>query len=544
MIINAVDYGVKPESNSGKALAELFNRLSKINEEKTLVFEKGNYYVDAADCDNQMLYITNTAGDKEYKKNETPHLSRAVINLKNVHDLKIEGNGAMFVINGMATNAAIQSCENIEINNIAITSVNPDLHELKVIGIKKHSVDFEVDENSIYMFENGSLYFTGTDYKINPIKKYRTAWHLARVRENTPDIIERTHNLFALAIRAKDLGNGKIRIYYLTTAGFEMGDRYCLFYNRRQYVGIFADQCKNITLNNISQHFNYALAFVAQNTENITLDGLTFAPDKKMGRLMASLADFLQICMCRGTVSITNSYFEGACDDCLNVHGVHFKITDISGNKIKVRFMHPQSHGYNPIRKGDEIAFINPKTLLESGTTAVVSSALIGEYEIELELSSTEKAVLGDVIEDVTACPELYFKNNTVKRIATRAVLTTNRPKTVVEGNRFISNSMSGISVSDDAASWFESGMCKEIVIKDNIFEYCGETPIKFQPENKVHGGAVHSNIKILNNDFRSYKGTCITMKSTDDVEIIGNKFIGTDILKTTDCNNIKTDFQ
>lgn len=543
MIINAADYGVKPEGNAGKELAALFNKISEIKEEKVLFFEKGNYYINATDCEEQMLYITNTAGDKEYRRGETPHLSRAVFNIKNTNNLKIEGNGAKFIINGKATNAAIQNCENIEISNIEIDSENPDLHELKVIGMGKHYVDFEVDKNSRYLFENGSLYFTGADYKVNPIKKYRTAWHLSRVRENNANKMERTHNLFALAIKAKDLKNGKIRIYYFSTAGFQPGDRYCLFDNRRQYVGIFADKSKNITLNNVAQHFNYALAFVAQNTENITLNGLTFAPDRKTGRLMASLADFLQICMCRGTVSIENSHFEGACDDCLNVHGVHFKIDDIIDNKITVKFMHPQTHGYNPVRKGDEIAFIDKKSLLEVGKTTVLSSRLIGEYHIELEVDSTEKAVLGDVIENISACPDIYFKNNTVNRIATRAVLITNRGKTVIEGNRFISNSMSGILLSDDALNWYESGMCKDVVIKNNIFEHCGETAIRILPENKEHMRYVHSNIKIINNDFRDYNGTCITAKSSENIEITGNCFVDENKLELKNCENVKTDF-
>ena len=39
MIINAADYGVKPEGNAGKELAALFNKISEIKEEKVLFFE-------------------------------------------------------------------------------------------------------------------------------------------------------------------------------------------------------------------------------------------------------------------------------------------------------------------------------------------------------------------------------------------------------------------------------------------------------------------------------------------------------------------------
>ncbi|MDE6658498.1 MAG: right-handed parallel beta-helix repeat-containing protein [Eubacterium sp.] len=541
MIINASEYGIKPNQENGRALSALFKKLAETEGEKTVVFEAGSYFVDAENCDTEMLYITNTAGDNEYKSGETPHKAQVLFNLKGVHNLKIEGNGARFVISGKATNAAIQNCEDIEINNIEIDYDNPDLHELKVINIGKHYVDFEVDEISTYEFKKGKFYFVGTGYKTNPLKEYRTAWHLSRVRAEDMNTIKRVRNIVSTAFKIKDLGDRKIRIYYLKPFGFKMGDRYCFFGRRRQHAGIFVDKTKNLTLNNVAQRFNYSLAFVAQDTENITLNGLDFTPAK--GRLMASAADFLQICMCRGKVSITNSKFEGACDDCLNVHGVHFKIVKVLNNTIVVKFMHKQSHGYNPIRANDEIAFINAKSLLEKGRAKVVSSKLINEYEIELQLDSAEHAIVGDVIEDVTACPELDFKNNTVNRIATRAILITNRPRTVVEGNHFNSNSMSGISISDDAQSWFESGMCKDVVIKDNVFEYCGATPILVIPENKVHEGAVHSNIKILGNTFKKYDGTCISLKSTENVEIKGNTFNSDDILKMTDCVNVDTDF-
>ena len=55
--------------------------------------------------------------------------------------------------------------------------------------------------------------------------------------------------------------------------------------------------------------------------------------------------------------------------------------------------------------------------------------------------------------------------------------------------------------------------------------------------------GAVHSNIKILGNTFKKYDGTCISLKSTENVEIKGNIFNSDDILKMTDCVNVDTDF-
>ena len=122
-------------------------------------------------------------------------------------------------------------------------------------------------------------------------------------------------------------------------------------------------------------------------------------------------------------------------------------------------------------------------------------------------------------------------------------MLITNRNKVVVDSNHFISNTMSGILLSDDASSWYESGMCKDVIISNNVFDYCGEAGILIKPENRVHQGAVHENIKILGNEFKSYNGACINAKSTKNLEIKSNTFADDNRLRTSNCENVETDF-
>ncbi len=543
MIIKAADYGIVPNCAAAEKLTSLFHELSNISGEKTLVFENGDYFIDSKSCAEETLYITNTAGDKEYSPDETPHRARVALNLNGVSDLTIDGNGARFVINGAATNASFRNCENVTVSDIEITSVNPDLHELSVVGKGAFYVDFAADKNTRCSFENNKPFFTGEDYKYNPVERYRNAWHLACIKKETPDCVRRVHHVFASALGVKDLKNGKIRVYYPSVKKFDLGDKYYLFPNRRQYVGIFVDSCKNMKFCRVKQRFNYSLAFVAQNTENILIDGAEFAPESVSERKMASLADFIQICMCKGLVTVQNSFFEGAGDDCANVHGIHFKIKEINANKITVAFMHPQTHAFNPIHTGDEISFIDTRTLIEKGKTVAVSSTLINENEIEIELESTEHARIGDVIEDITMCPDFIFRNNTVNRIITRGLLITTRGRVLIEENHFKSCSMSGILLSDDANSWYESGMCRDVTIKNNIFDYCGEFGVLIKPENRVHGGAVHRNIRIIGNTFKQYNGDCISIKSSADIEIKGNDFADSKRLKTENCENVKTDF-
>ena len=325
-VYNAREYNVKPDSFCEKALEEFLFSIPRDEEEKTVVFDKGTYMIDATRLRTEKLYITNTVGDSEFSAEETPHLNRAPLWLSGLKNITVEGNGARFIIYGKSTNAVIDSCENIKIRNITVTADNPEMHELRVLKKGLFYVDYQVDEQSEYICEDGNFYFKGFDYKRSFKAFATTAWWIAHFPADRPHFCKRSHHPLRSAVKIKEKEKGIIRVYDPYASGYREGDRYYLYDVRRQYAGIFVQSSKNVVLENIKQHFNYSLAFVAQNTENITLENLDFTPEK--GRVMCSVADFIQICMCRGRVTVRNSKFSGAGDDCMNVHGFHFKITD------------------------------------------------------------------------------------------------------------------------------------------------------------------------------------------------------------------------
>lgn len=541
-IYNACDYGVKPNEYCEKVLESFLASIPKDDEEKVIEFERGEYLINAQNLKKQMLYITNTVADDEFSKDETPHLNRAPLCFENLKNVTVEGNGARFVIYGKSTNAVIAECKNIKLQNLTITAENPEMHELKVINKGAFFVDYEIDKQSKYINENGKFYFVGHDYKRAFTDRAKTAWWNGYFPADRPEMCKREKHPLCDVFKIKEIGEHKIRAYCLSASKFKVGDKYYLFDVRRQYAGIFVRDSKNVALENVKQHFNYSLAFVAQNTENITIDRVKFAPEN--GRVMCSVADFIQICMCRGKVLVKDSYFDGAGDDCLNAHGFHFKIFDKDEEKIIVQFKHPQSHGYNAFEVGDKIEFIHPETLLPKGSATVLDSIMLSEYYLELTLDNTDDAVIGEYVENITACPEVTFINNTVTRIITRGLLLTTRGKTLIENNHFKSTTMSGILLSDDADNWYESGMCLDMTIKNNTFDWCGENGILIKPENTTHAGAVHKNINIIGNTFKKCEKTCFDIKSTDNVVIKDNIVENVpSLLKTENVTNLTKDF-
>lgn len=515
----ARDFNVKPNTDITNSLKEIFSAIKNTEGDKVLIFDKGEYYLSKENSAVLNLDITNTIGDKEWHKNEEKRVYRTPIYIDGISNLTIDFMDSILTIFGKVNNAVILNCKNITIKNVDIRVDNPDIHELKVVDKKGMTVDFVLDKVSKYEKRKNGYYFVGKDYESSFKQNTVSSWWIGDIKPNNTDKIHRTkHPLFMAKI--KEIAPYKFRAYYFRHTDFEIGERFYLFDVRRKNVGIFVGDSENITLKNVKQRFSYSLALVCQHCKNIYVDSVDFSPIEK---LMCSIADFIQICMCSGDVVIKDSNFEGAGDDCLNVHGFHFKIKSIANNKLVVGFMHPQSYGFLALDEGDDIVYIDPISLKELGRAKIKSAKMLNKYNIEIEVDSIQGARVGKVIEDITKCPNLLFKNNKINRIATRGILVTTRGKVVVEDNIFNSNSMSGILLSNDAISWYESGRVEDMLIKGNTFNSTEGYDILIKPENWKHAEYIHKNITITNNVFNSDLTGGIYVKSSDNVVIKDN---------------------
>lgn len=524
MIYYSKEQGIFPGEDISKKLNELLASFSGSEDEKELVFEPGDYYLDIDNLESHKLFITNTIGEKEYNPDEEKYIHKVGFFIDGVKNLTISGVGARFIARGRMTNMAVLNSENITVKDIEFLAENPDLHEFTVKKSSAFSTVFELDSESSYIKENGKFYFTGHGYK-TPFTLSKYVWpcfgHYFAEDEKR---IKRAAHPFMGARGIKEIAPHTFKVSYLLPKKFTVGDMYSVYDVRRLDVGFFVENTKNIALKGIKQRFNVSLAFVAQNTENIDIDSVEFCPADGQVKRFASYADFVQVCMCKGQVNVTNSTFIGAGDDVLNVHGTHFKITSVNGNTIKCKFMHPQSHGYLAFNPGDKIEFVNPSTLACVGEATVKTAKLDDYYTVSLEVDDAKDAKPGNVIENVTLCPDLYFANNYMSNIVTRGLLITTRGKVVVENNTFANTIMPSLLFSDDAKSWYESGPCKDVTIRGNSFEECDECYIRILPENGSNKNIVHGDFLVEGNTFKHNRG--IEAKNTKSLILKDNIYL------------------
>lgn len=530
MVIYPESFSVKPDTEATVGFRNLFNTSAQTAVNKNLTLPKGRYVFLSKNAQEREIFISNTVAENEYKNGEKPNIRKIGFAIENVKNMEIDCNDSVFIIDGNMTNIFINNCENIVLKNLTIVTVKPNVHKLTVLKASPFYVTFKIDESSDFSEENGEYYWYGTDYKMKFTEFKNSGWWVPTAKPDNFFHIKRSGaHPFQGASNIRQVSDRVFNVRYLLPKNYVEGQVFYIFPVIRDQVGILIDSSKKISLKNVKQHYNRSLALVAQNTEGITLENLDFSPHKDSEVDFCSHADFLQFSMCRGKISVKDSNFDGAGDDVCNVHGFHFKITESNKDKLTVKFAHPQSYGFQCIKEGDVIAFIDPKTLVEVGRTKVLKAELRDKYYYDITTATYDAPLgVGGVIENVSANPDFEFSGNTINRIVTRGVLATTRGKIRIENNKFLNTGMSGILISDDALSWYESGCVCDAVIRGNAFMNCEDDAILIKPENKKYAGPVHRNILIENNLFVLNDTHALNVSCSSNVVMQGNTYAGT----------------
>ncbi|MCD8318154.1 MAG: alpha-1,3-galactosidase, partial [Paraprevotella sp.] len=240
---------------------------------------------------------------------------------------------------------------------------------------------------------------------------------IAQVFYPQTNVTTRCESPLTGVVKAIELDSGLVRFNYDHVPAFKVGEVYQMRHSIRNEVCGFIHQSKNIRLENLKFHFLGNFGIVGQYSENLTYDRLYCAPEWGTGRTCAGFADFIQMSGCRGKVRVLNSYFEGAQDDPINVHGTHLKVVEyMSERQVKVRFKHNQSYGFEAFYKGDEVEFVNAHSLCALQSARVRAAERLDNYEILLTFDRAVEANVREAdnvsVENVTWTPEVEIRNN------------------------------------------------------------------------------------------------------------------------------------
>ena len=325
--------------------------------------------------------------------------------------------------------------------------------------------------------------------------------------------------------RVTDLGDGTIRVErgrWQMTRPLRPGDIALMRSGYRPSPGISLCRAHGTLMEDCSWHGGDGMGLVAQRCENVTLRGSGKASDRTAGAFARKGADYATALQadathfsnCKGCVLVENCFFEATVDDAINVHSTCLRIENVpKPDTLVCRYMHSQSTGFEVFLPGERLRFIKASTL-EPGFETVVKSARITDHRhavITLAEPMPQGYAPGDAVENADWQPSVVFRNNIAHKVCARAVLLTTPGKTVIEGNLFDGVSAQVIQLEGDASGWYESGACRDVTIRNNVFRDCaylhGEGVIQIRPnlrDIKSQKERYHRNILIEGNTFET----------------------------------------
>lgn len=490
-------------------------------------FPKGRYDFWPQYCIEKIYYESNTTVNNP---------RRCAILIEGINGLVIDCGGSEFVFHDRMQPFTIDNSRNISIKNVSIDWDIPLTAEAEVVEVHPEYIDLLIDPvESPYVIENGKLVFVGEGWKSE-------WWGTMEFDRDTKTVAYKTGDWGCLGANwrkyeAEAVTPGLVRLHYAFKRQPAMGNYLVLRHSERDHSGMFITGSNNILVEDLQMYHNCGLGILSQFSENLTFRRVNSVPNPEKGRILAGHDDGFHYSNCKGRITIDNCRFHGLMDDPVNVHGTSVRIIEKVGDRIvKCKFMHAQSVGMEWARPGENVGFIENKSMVTVGYGQVAGFRALDVENFEIQFVEPVPPAIeaGDALENLTWTPDLLISNSRFESCRARGVLISTPGKVVVENNVFESSG-SAILVAGDANYWYESGGVRDVLIRNNhftgqcltsMYQFC-EAVISIYPEipePDLSKPAFHRNIRIENNRFDLFDYPVLYAKSVDQLSFSGNQ--------------------
>lgn len=526
--LSITNFGVGPDSrlNTSIAVQKALEKVKNLQGKKMVIsFPKGRYDFYEVDAAKREYYISNHDQDN-------PKI--VGIPAENLENVTIEGNGSNFVFHGRMLPLALVGSTGCELKNFSIDFDIPQIQQVKVLknDTLARTILLEIAPWVRYEVANNRFYAYGEGWKWTPTSGIAFEGKSRHIVYNTSDISTPLRNVEEVApntILVKEWKNPKLI----------PGTVIALRSWHRPAPGIFMSHNLNTKLSNIQVHYAEGMGLLAQLCENIYMDRFSISlKGDNDPRYFTTQADATHFSGCKGIIVSENGLYEGMMDDAINVHGTYLKVTKRTNDyTLQARYMHDQSWGFEWGRATDKVQFIRSKTMEVFDNENEIASikpidqptnkgARVFEITFKNPLSSEITENEGFGIENLTWTPEVIFRNNIIRNNRARGSLFSTPKRTIVENNFFDHTSGSAILLCGDSNGWYETGACREVIIKGNRFVNALTNYFQFTnaiisiypeiPDLKAQKKYFHGGIVIENNSFETFDKPLVYAKSVD----------------------------
>ncbi|MBO7239168.1 MAG: right-handed parallel beta-helix repeat-containing protein [Bacteroidaceae bacterium] len=485
------------------------------------------YYVSNHDQDNPKRVAIVLEGMKNFTLKSRPTHSGSEY--------------ANFMMNGRMLPVAMVGCENCTLDGIAVDTRVPQITQVEVLENAGGYITYRIAPYVNYKVVDGRLVVGGSNWEFTP------SWGIA-FEGDTKHIIYTTSDIGVGTSGVEEVEPFVIRAPWNDTR-LVPGSVIAMRSYARPTPGIFVTECKNTNLLNSRVFYAEGMGLLAQMSENITLDRFRVSL-RDNERYFTTQADATHFSGCKGKITSVNGFYEGMMDDAINVHGTYLRVTQrLDDNTLVGRYMHGQAYGFYWGGAGDSVQFVRSDVMEITEGNRVVEIApydkeqLAGCKEFKIKF---EKPLPADIangkygIENLEWTPEVYFAGNTIRNNRARGALFSTPKSTLVENNLFDHTSGTAILLCGDCNGWFETGACRDVVIRNNrfvnaltsMFQFTNgiisiypEIPDLASQTKYFHGGN-GKGVVIENNVFETFDAPIVYAKSLDGLVFRGNKVV------------------
>lgn len=498
---------------------------------KTIRIPKGTYHFYESLGRKKELYISNH--DQTNPKN-------VGIYLENVHNVTIDGQGSKFIFHGRMLPLVLEHSSNVTLRNFSIDFELPQIRQLEILKVDTANDESiaKITPSGNYQIENGKITFTDSTYSLLP------TWSMP-FRKDGRLTYDRADVSFSPS-KVKEVNTDTILIQnWEQNKKTSVGERFALRTYNRPNPGIFLNQNKNIMLEQITVHYAEGMGVLAQTCENVHLDGFSVKLKDNDERYFTTQADATHFSGCKGVIISENGMYEGMADDAINVHGTYLLVQQkIDKRTVIAEYMHEQAWGFLWGEKGDSVQIISAGQMelvsdyplaiatIESMDRPTAFGAKTFKITFDQDLPDTmTSGKFG--LENLTWSPEVIFKNNIVRNNRARGSLFSTPRRVICENNLFDHTHGTAILLCGDCNGWYETGACKDVIIRNNRFINALSAYYQFTnaiisvypeiPELKKQKKFFHSNIVIENNIFETFDRPILYAKSTENLIFSNN---------------------
>lgn len=529
---NLADYGMLPNNkeNSTPLFIDALNQIKQDmnpNYKNTIILPQGRYNFHPAVIGEREYYISNH--DQDNPKS-------VGLPFEGLENIVFDGEGSELIFHGRMLPLSIIETKDCVFKNFSIDFETPHISQVQIIenDTLAGTITYKIAPWVKYEIKDSTLIVKGEGWSGTPNSGIAFEEKSKRLVYTTSDIAVGPRNIEEVSpgiIKAKRWKNNKLI----------PGTVVAMRLHGRPTPGIFLSHGVNTVLNNIKIHYAEGMGLLAQMSEDITLDGLSVClRGDSDPRYFTTQADATHFSACKGKITSINGLYEGMMDDAINIHGTYLKVEKrVDNNTLIGKYMHGQSWGFEWGTVGDEVQFIDSKTMELIGSTnritaitpidkPSINGAKVFEitFEQALDPKISEIEVFG--IENLEWTPEVLFANNLIRNNRARGTLFSTPKKTIIENNIFDHTSGTAILLCGDCNGWFETGACKDVTIRNNKFINSLTNMFQFTnavisiypeiPELQHQQKYFHSGIVIENNEFETFDVPILYAKSVDGI--------------------------